>query len=44
MSPLENLALVLVLCALLTVLSYRLGLLTLSGSVASFVMGVVIGG
>jgi len=43
MSPMENLAIVLVLCTTLSIISYKLRLLTLSGSVASFVMGVVIG-
>ena len=39
----ENLAIVLALCALLSLISYKFGLLTPSGSAASFVMGVVIG-
>lgn len=43
MSPLENLAVVLALCLVLSVLSYRLGLLTKSGGAASFAVGVVIG-
>lgn len=43
MSPLESLLLLLVLCGLLSVLSYRLGLLTWSGSFASFWVGVLIG-
>jgi uncharacterized protein (TIGR00297 family) len=43
MSVIENLAVVLALCALLAVISYRFGLMTVSGSAASFVMGVVIG-
>jgi len=43
MTTLETLALVLALCAMLSVISYRLHLLTASGSVASFLMGVVIG-
>ncbi len=43
MSVIENLAIVLALCALLSLISYKFGLLTASGSAASFVMGVVIG-
>jgi uncharacterized protein (TIGR00297 family) len=43
MTTLETLALVLALCALLSFISYRLHLLTASGSIASFLMGVVIG-
>jgi uncharacterized protein (TIGR00297 family) len=43
MSFLENLLMVLVLCAALSVISYRLKLLTVSGSVASFAIGMVIG-
>lgn len=43
MTPLESLAMVLVLCAALSVISLRLRLLTASGSLASFLMGVVIG-
>ena len=43
MSFLENLLVVLVLCAALSVISYRLKLLTVSGSVASFAIGMVIG-
>ena len=43
MTILETLALVLALCAMLSFLSYRLRLLTASGSVASFLMGVIIG-
>jgi uncharacterized protein (TIGR00297 family) len=38
-----DVALVVVLCAVLSVLSYRLKLLTASGSVASFAIGMVIG-
>lgn len=38
-----DVAIVLLLCAALSILSYRLRLLTLSGSVASFAVGVVIG-
>jgi uncharacterized protein (TIGR00297 family) len=43
MTSLESLLLVLLLCGLLAVLSYRLGLLTPSGSLASFAVGVLIG-
>lgn len=43
MTSLENLALVLVLCAALSFLSYRLRLLTASGSLASFLVGAIIG-
>ena len=43
MSVIENLAIILALCALLSLISYKFGLLTPSGSAASFVMGVVIG-
>jgi uncharacterized protein (TIGR00297 family) len=43
MSPVENLLLLLVLCGLLSVLSFRLGLLTRSGSFASLWVGVLIG-
>jgi len=43
MSFVENLAIVLALCALLSLISYNFGLLTPSGSAASFIMGVVIG-
>ncbi|HUL39561.1 MAG TPA: DUF92 domain-containing protein [Methanomassiliicoccales archaeon] len=43
MTPLENLAVVLALCAVLSVISYRFKLLTASGSIASFAVGVVIG-
>ena len=43
MSVIENLAIVLALCAVLSLISYKFGLLTPSGSAASFVMGVVIG-
>lgn len=39
----EDLAIVLALCALLSLISYKFELLTPSGSAASFVMGVVIG-
>jgi uncharacterized protein (TIGR00297 family) len=38
-----DLVIVLLLCAVLSFISYRLRLLTLSGSIASFVMGVIIG-
>jgi uncharacterized protein (TIGR00297 family) len=38
-----DLVIVLLLCAVLSIISYRLRLLTLSGSIASFVVGVVIG-
>ena len=38
-----DLVIVLLLCAVLSIISYRLRLLTLSGSIASFVMGVIIG-
>lgn len=41
---LESLAIVLVLCAALSALSYWFGLLTASGSIASFLVGMVIGG
>lgn len=44
MIDLESLGIVLALCALLSVLSYRFKLLTLSGAVASFVVGGIIGG
>lgn len=43
MSPLENLGVILGLCAILSLLAFKLRLLTLSGSIASFVVGVVIG-
>jgi uncharacterized protein (TIGR00297 family) len=43
MPSLETLAVVLALCAALTLISYRLRLLTRSGSVASFLMGAIIG-
>lgn len=43
MSVEENLLLVLLLCGLLSILSFKLGLLTKSGSIASFVVGVMIG-
>ncbi len=43
MSVIENLAIVLALCAILSLISYKFGLLTPSGSAASFIMGVVIG-
>lgn len=44
MLSLESLAIVLVLCAVLSLLSYWFGLLTLSGSIASFLVGIIIGG
>lgn len=44
MLNLESLTIVLVLCAALSLLSYWLGLLTASGSIASFLVGIVIGG
>jgi uncharacterized protein (TIGR00297 family) len=44
MLSLESLAIVLVLCAALSVLSFRFGLLTKSGALASFVVGMAIGG
>lgn len=44
MVDLGSLALVLALCAALSALSYRFSLLTASGAVASFVVGMVIGG
>jgi len=43
MIDLGSLAVVLVLCAMLSILSYRFELLTMSGSVASFVVGGIIG-
>ena len=43
MSPLENLGVVLGLCAILSLLAFKFKLLTVSGSVASFAVGVVIG-
>jgi uncharacterized protein (TIGR00297 family) len=43
MTPLENLAVVLALCATLSFISHRFHLLTVSGSAASFAMGVIIG-
>jgi uncharacterized protein (TIGR00297 family) len=43
MTPLENLALVLFLCAALSFLSFKLRLLTASGSLASFILGAVVG-
>ena len=39
-----SLALVLVLCTMLSVLSYWFGLLSASGAVASFMVGIIIGG
>ncbi|MDW5563008.1 MAG: DUF92 domain-containing protein [Methanomassiliicoccus sp.] len=44
MVSLESLAIVVVLCTVLSVLSYRFGLLTASGSAASFLVGMAIGG
>jgi len=44
MVSLEGLTVVVALCSVLSVLSYRLGLLTGSGAAASFIMGMVIGG
>ncbi|MBI0583382.1 MAG: DUF92 domain-containing protein [Methanomassiliicoccus sp.] len=44
MVSLESLAAVLVLCTVLSVLSYRFGLLTSSGAIASFAVGIIIGG
>jgi uncharacterized protein (TIGR00297 family) len=43
MSVIENLAIVLALCAILSLISYKFGLLTPSGSAASFIMGAAIG-
>lgn len=43
MSPLENLGIVLGLCAILSILAFKFKLMTISGSVASFLVGVVIG-
>jgi uncharacterized protein (TIGR00297 family) len=43
MSPLENLGVILGLCAILSLLSWKFKLLTISGSLASFAVGVVIG-
>ncbi len=43
MSPLENLGVILGLCAILSILAFKLKLLTLSGSIASFAVGVIIG-
>ncbi len=39
-----SLAIVLVLCLILGVLSFRFGLLTASGSIAAFALGMIIGG
>jgi uncharacterized protein (TIGR00297 family) len=39
----EGLAIVVVLCATLTVLSYKFNLLTISGALASFAVGMIIG-
>jgi uncharacterized protein (TIGR00297 family) len=44
MVSLEGLAIVVVLCTVLSVLSYRFGLLTGSGAAASFAVGLAIGG
>lgn len=44
MVSLESLAIVVVLCTVLSVLSYRFGLLTGSGAAASFIVGMIIGG
>jgi uncharacterized protein (TIGR00297 family) len=43
MLSLESLAIVLTLCATLSVLSYRFKLLTISGALASFIVGMIIG-
>lgn len=43
MSPLENLGIVLGLCAILSILAFKFKLMTISGSVASLLVGVVIG-
>jgi uncharacterized protein (TIGR00297 family) len=43
MLSLESLAIVLSLCAALSVLSFRFGLLTKSGALASFIVGMIIG-
>jgi len=43
MISIEDVVIVLVLCAVLCLLSWRLGLLTVSGSLASFAMGMIIG-
>jgi len=44
MLSLESLAIVIVLCSVLSVLSFRFGLLTKSGALASFIVGMAIGG
>lgn len=44
MNEWESLAIVLVLCATLSILTFRFGLLTRSGAIASFVVGMIIGG
>ena len=44
MTPLENLVVVLALCTVLSYLSFRTGMLTASGSIASFFTGLAIGG
>jgi uncharacterized protein (TIGR00297 family) len=44
MTPLENLVVVLALCSVLSYLSYRTGMLTASGSITSFFIGLAIGG
>jgi uncharacterized protein (TIGR00297 family) len=43
MIAIEDVAIVLILCAVLSLLSWKLGLLTVSGSLASFAMGGIIG-
>jgi len=43
MTPLENLVVVLALCAVLSAISYKFKLLTASGSLAAFLMGVIVG-
>ncbi|MBC7108782.1 MAG: DUF92 domain-containing protein [Methanomassiliicoccales archaeon] len=43
MSPAETFVLLLLLCALLSILAYRFKLLTASGSIASIVVGLIIG-
>lgn len=43
MQSLLDLAIILLLCAVLSLISYRLRLLTLNGSLASFFIGVIIG-
>ena len=44
MIDLESLAIVFLLCIVLAILSYQFGLLTASGAVSSFAVGMIIGG